>query len=698
MIRLRNLGPLPFHRVPRRPLLSSRDLWKPSLIPSCTPRRLDSTFAPDLPPPGLRPPPIVLRQYQEECIQAVLQYIAQGHKRLGISLATGAGKTVIFTKLIERISPRHENGHKTLILVHRRELVQQAAEHCRHAYPNSIVGIEMGNQRAPDSADIVVASIQSITRTDRLFRFNPANYKLVLVDEAHHVVARTYNHVLEHFGLDEGHKNNFDPNTPLLVGVSATFSRADGVSLGAAIDHIVYHKDYVDMIGERWLANAVFTTVKSGADLAGVRKESKAGDFVISSLSKAVNTAPINEITVRAWLANAYAIDKPRKSTLVFCVDIAHTRELADSFRKAGIDARYATSKTTQEARDNLIQTFKKGEFPVLLNCGLFTEGTDIPNVDCVLLARPTRSNNLLIQMIGRGLRLHTGKKDCHIIDMVATLSTGVLSTPTLFGLHPNEVLDKATGEELKQRKHAEDLTPTSDPDTHQPDLDSEDLDINLTFTKYDTIYDLLLDLKSDKHIRSFSPNAWVRVGENKHVLSGATGWLTVEKTHPSSSPIVDPNQGPAPWSVHHVTSFKSPTTEALQYTRPRLIASAPELESAVRAADTFAATEFEERYITTRKGWRRNPATTAQVAFLNKARIRDGRIQSTNMTRGQAADLITKLKFGAKSRFKKAMAKRLRAEEPSELEKLKMKTEVKVGPVKVVSNTRRQRQTSSIN
>lgn len=186
------------------------------------------------------PPRIKLREYQEECIQAIVSYLDAGHKRLGVSLATGAGKTVIFTHLIDRI-PAQSDASQTLILAHRRELVEQAARHCSLAYPDKHVDVEMGKIHASGAADITVASIQSITSGSRLQKFDPARYKLVLVDEAHHIVSQTYLQVLSHFGLR--HRTDWSQTkAPALVGVSATFSRFDGRALGAVIDHIVYHR------------------------------------------------------------------------------------------------------------------------------------------------------------------------------------------------------------------------------------------------------------------------------------------------------------------------------------------------------------------------------------------------------------------------------------------------------------------------
>ncbi|KAL4865355.1 hypothetical protein BDV12DRAFT_150037 [Aspergillus spectabilis] len=650
----RKLGP---GLVLRFSLRTARPAWRQlgRVLPRS--QRWNSTAAAASP---LQSPTIKLRDYQEECIQSVLDHVGQDHKRLGISLATGSGKTVIFTQLIGRIPPRNKLGDKTLIVVHRRELVEQAYRHCRLAYPDRTVEVEMGNRTASGHGDIIIASVRSLTSGDRIAKFDPRRFKLVLVDEAHHIVAPTYRTALAHFGLNEK-----SPDSPILVGVSATFSRFDGLKLGAAIDQIVYHKDYTDMINENWLANAMFTTVQSQADLARVRKD-KSGDFALGSLSKAVNTTRTNDITVRAWMANA----SERKSTLVFCVDIDHTKQLTDTFRQFGIDARYITGTTPKTIRDEQLGLFRDRQFPVLLNCGLFTEGTDIPNVDCVLLARPTRSRNLLIQMIGRGLRLFPGKKDCHIIDMVATLDTGVISTPTLFGLHPDEVLKDATVEELRKKNSASDEEEPADllasPES-EPEVSS---DIKLTFTKYDTIYDLIHDMKSEKHIRAFSQNAWVRVGENKHILSGGTGWLTIEQQDSSS------------YTVNHVMTFNS-AEGTKKYTRPRVIASLEEFESAVRAADTFAASHFEEFYISTRQRWRSLSASQGQIQFLNAAKIREGGIQHGDLTRGQAADLITKLKFGSKKRFAAKRKQRAKHDEKiRDIQELQKREEVRVGPV----------------
>ena len=598
-----------------------------------------------------------------------------GHKRLGVSLATGSGKTVIFTQLIERVEPPTKNATQTLILAHRKELVEQAARHCERAYPGKTIDIEMGNTHASGAADITVASVRSIVSGDRLSKYDPTRFKLVLVDEAHHIVAPGYMATLEHFGLDLPRDTG-----PALVGVSATFSRFDGLRLGAAIDHIVYHKDYVDMIGEKWLSDVMFTTVKSRVNLSKVRA-GKDGDFQTGQLSQAVNTDETNEITVKAWLSEA----GQRKSTLVFCVDLNHVASLTSMFRRHGIDAQYITGATKKRVRGERLDAFKKGEFPVLLNCGVFTEGTDIPNIDCILLARPTKSRNLLVQMIGRGMRLCSGKKDCHVIDMVASLETGIVTVPTLFGLDPSEIVKETTPEamkELRNRKAEEAaVLAESTLDSMSADSASRIANARLDFTHYDTVQDLIEDTSGERHVRAISQNAWVQVDSTKYILAARGGILTLEK-----AAATDKERFTVVWkhSLPPAEKTKSPWSKARQ------IASASTLVDAIHAADTFAATKFERIFINTSSSWRKGPASDGQLSFLNKIRINEGKdldlLTAEDLTKGQAGDMITKIKFGARGRFDKMVAAKRKEsrvmEKLEQIEDMRRRETVRVGPL----------------
>ncbi|KAG9238864.1 putative mitochondrial ATP-dependent helicase irc3 [Amylocarpus encephaloides] len=603
--------------------------WKPRLLRYAT----TSAVTPQA------PIKIRLRQYQEDCIQAVLTHLDKGDKRLGISLATGSGKTVIFTQLIDRVKPHVKHAEQTLILAHRKELVEQAARHCINAYPDKSVEIEMAASHASGSADITVASIYSLVSGNRMSKFNPDHFKLVLVDEAHHIVSPGYLKALAHFGLSVA-----KPSSPALVGVSATMSRFDGLKLGTAIDHIVFHKDYIDMIGEKWLSDVVFTTVKTEADISRVKKGAN-GDFQPSELSEAINTEAINQVTVRSWLAKAQG----RNSTLAFCVDLAHVEGLTNEFRNHGIDARFITGDTPKVERSTRLDAFRNGEFPVLVNCGVFTEGTDIPNIDCVLLARPTKSRNLLVQMIGRGMRLFNGKQDCHIIDMVASLQAGVISTPTLFGLDPQEIVEKASTDDMIKKAEAakfaeEDRADRAVEVTKEPST-TRNVSNVVTFTDYDSIFDLIEDTSGERHIRQHSPHAWVCVDRDKYVLTNSSGsYLRIERDLE--------NNGGGPFLVKEVPSLGPAAPSKTPYGRVRTIALANTLAEAIHAADTYAAKKYPFIVISRKQPWRNRPATEGQLNFLNKLRSKDDQLEMGDLTKGKAGDMITKIKHGARGRF----------------------------------------------
>ncbi|KIW16387.1 hypothetical protein PV08_06438 [Exophiala spinifera] len=515
---------------------------------------------------------------------------------------------------------------------------------------------------------------------DRLSKYHPERFKLILVDEAHHIVAPGYLQILSHFGLQEK-----GTQSPALVGVSATFSRFDGLRLGAAIDHIVYHKDYVDMIGEKWLSDVIFTTVKSKADLSKVRA-GRDGDFLPGQLSAAVNTEITNDITVKAWLSEA----GDRKSTLVFCVDLAHVSSLTSTFRRYGIDAQFITGATKKRVRAERLEAFKNREFPVLLNCGVFTEGTDMPNIDCVLLARPTKSRNLLVQMIGRGMRLYPEKKDCHVIDMVASLETGIVTVPTLFGLDPDEMVKGAKVGDLQARKETD---KHRHPDSSSVTQDPSDLrrglavmgDHRLDFTHYETVHDLIEDTSGERHVRAMSPNAWVQVDSQKYILVAKGGVLTLEPRAPTTS-----NSSHGRFSVVWKHSLAMAEASKSPWSRPRVVATASTLSDALHAADTFASTKFDRVFIATSSKWRNSPASEGQLQFLNRIRgVTEQDVEpltADDITKGQAADMITKLKFGARGRFDKLQVKKRRAqrdlEKDQKIQAMRERETVRVGPL----------------
>lgn len=426
------------------------------------------------------------------------------------------------------------------------------------------------------------------------------------------------------------------------------------------------------MIQDEWLSKASFTTVQSGAELNSVRVLGKQGDFQTGDLSRAVNNDEINQVTVQAWLAKAQA----RKSTLVFCVDLAHVTSLTAMFRTFGIDARFITSDTPKKIRSERLDAFKNGEFPVLLNCGIFTEGTDIPNIDCVLMARPTRSRNLLVQMIGRGLRLHPGKKDCHVIDMVASLETGIVTTPTLFGLDPSEIVDNADAAEMEstREKRAREQQREEEALTAPGLREIKPISGSVTFTDYDSVNDLIEDTSGERYIRAISQYTWVQVDDDRFVLSNNNGdYLRLTKFE-------------GEYTITSMVKLPAGMGSKSLYARPRRVATAQTFEDAVHAADTFAAKHYPYHYINKRAGWRNLPATDAQLARLNKSRPAHQKLVKERTNKGKAADMMTKIIHGARGRFGKIKQVQRKTEAERErqqdFKKKLAREQVVVGPV----------------
>lgn len=415
-------------------------------LKSCWPNRLNSVarYATNS--------KLELRKYQNDAIDSCLKAIKQGKRRIGVSLATGGGKTVIFSEFINRYKQVHglnRDHFRTLILVHRRELAEQAVRTTSRLHKGVNIQIEMGNQRCNvKESDIIVASVQSLTR--RLENYRPDDVDLIIIDEAHHAAADSYQKVLEHFGC-----NTKESRVPV-VGFSATFERHDKKSLNKSFDELVFHRGILEMIDDKWLCESKFTTVKLDIDLNKVATSSATHDFQTGALSKIMNTKLVNEIILQTYLQKKQ--DHNLKSTLLFGVDIEHIENLEHYLISHNIKARAVSSKSKPDERTRAVELFKRGEIEVLINCGIFTEGTDIPNIDCILLCRPTKSRTLLVQMIGRGLRLHHSKEYCHIVDFVGSTNAGVISVPTLVGIQDSDYdFDDVTLEELRKIKTIED-------------------------------------------------------------------------------------------------------------------------------------------------------------------------------------------------------------------------------------------------
>ncbi|KAI0801180.1 P-loop containing nucleoside triphosphate hydrolase protein [Fomes fomentarius] len=654
---------------------------------------------------------VVLRPYQESCLEACVDALHRGSTRIGVSLPTGAGKTTVFISLLSRLSAptNAPEATRSLVIVNSVELAQQTADQARRLFPEWSVEIEQGKHQASGLADLTVATWQTLLRSQRLEKFAAEKLKALIVDEAHHAAAPSYRRILSHF--DPAIKNpekDFQPpalahNIPIL-GFSATFSRHDGLALSSVFEEIVYHRDFLEMIKEQWcaLCNVRFTTVRANIDLSDVTVNSRTGDFNPTSLAQVVNTDTVNELIVRTWLDKA----ADRKSTLIFCVNLSHVSKVTAAFRAAGVDARFLHSGTPTTERKTLVEAFRAGGYPVLVNCAVLTEGADIPNIDCVIVARPTRSRNVFAQMIGRGMRLSpaTGKEDCRVIDFVDSQErvAGIVSTPTLFGLDPSELTDEAdeTIETLEARKAA-----MGETDMLRSDISpSVPLPKSVTYIDHDDPFVLADQASGDPNIRLLSRNSWVCCGDDVYVLEClGKGYIRV-------SPMESDEEADAKFIAHY-TSPTMPRGTAYMlgispFRRNKKILTAATLADAIRGSDTYAQKEvvpgtMAVGLLRTAK-WRWAPASAPQKQFILK-RWKARKVLATavgqgkslvatedglsRMKKGEAANIITRLKHGAQSRYEKR--KKEQAKNVLALEKEKnrrAKENVKVGKLSVAN------------
>ena len=332
---------------------------------------------------------MILRDYQEECLQN-LREAFKTHRSVILQLATGAGKTAVAAAVAQGLSSR---GRSLLALVHRRELVEQFAGTLEKIGLEGRYGI-IASGRAPTPwARFQVASIQTLHR--RELDLNP---RYVVVDECHHAKAKTWEEVLSRF-----------PKSKIL-GLTATPGRLDGKPLGDHFDHIVEGPSMQWLVAHGWLAPVTLKYVSRGILTKGVRKT--AGDYNRVQLGEQLNRKVI-AAPVRAFFK--YASDR---RTIFFAINRRDSEQVAESLRARGVRAAHVDGKTTKRFRDQIMAEFRRGDIQVLCNVDIVSEGTDVPQCDCVMIGLPTLSVVRYLQMNGRPMRPDHGR-DALSLDLV---------------------------------------------------------------------------------------------------------------------------------------------------------------------------------------------------------------------------------------------------------------------------------------
>lgn len=532
-----------------------------------------------------------LRPYQLEDINKIVnKFRNEKINRQLVRWATGLGKTVLFCSL-----PNYLKGHKRImILVHTQELAKQTMDKIRSITPHLSVGLEMGVDRACD-ADVVVASVATLGRagSDRIKQFNPADFTALVVDEAHHSTASTYTRVIDHFN-PKGNKNF------LLLGVTATPNRTDGVGLFQVYDEIVADRDIKWGIDNGFLSDLTGQLIKIKSDLDKVQWSG--GDFNVEELAKEVNT-PENNL----GYVKAYEQFGDKRKFLGFATNVQHAKDLAEAFRLRGhkVDAVWGED----DDRILKLSNHKLGKLDGLINNKFLTEGYDDPSIGCILLARPVGSESTYTQIVGRGTRLTDKYDDCIVLDTVGSSTKHSLCTlPNLFGLNKELNLKGRSVTEVVDEIEAKLKNKPAISKAEIPDID--------TLDQYVQTVDLMRP-EVPPEVLQFSEFKWRKADPTTYTITLA-----------SNEHVVVTRNGMGSWTIHGEVC----KTELTEYRDT--------LQEAIQTADTairqYGGKSLASMVKTSAK-WHKDKPTDKQLALCKKFYIK----LPANATKGDVANLL---------------------------------------------------------
>lgn len=362
---------------------------------------------------------IALRPYQQEAQDAIFTKWAEGQRKLLLCLPTGCGKTIVFAKVIERLV---REGKRVLVLAHRAELLTQAADKLHMA-----TGLCCATEKAEETClgswfRVVVGSVQTLCREKRLARFDAHYFDAIVIDEAHHCLSESYQAVLSHF-----------PEAQVL-GVTATPDRSDMRNLGEFFDTLAYEYTITRAIREGYLCPIRAQTIPLRLDISGVGLQS--GDYASGQLGSAL------EPYLESIAQEMAGICKGRR-TVVFLPLVKTSQKMQAILNAHGL--RTAEVNGESENRTQILADFERGEYDILCNSMLLTEGWDCPAVDCVVVLRATKSRSLYCQMVGRGTRLAPGKNHLLLLDFLWNTEKHELCRPACLICESPDVAQKMT-------------------------------------------------------------------------------------------------------------------------------------------------------------------------------------------------------------------------------------------------------------
>lgn len=365
-----------------------------------------------------------LRPYQEEAKESIFEEWNKGVLKTLLVLPTGCGKTVVFAKVAEDCVRR---GDRVLILAHRGELLEQAADKIA-----KVTGLGCATEKAEQSCRgswfrITVGTVQTLMREKRLGQFQADYFNTIIIDEAHHCISDSYQKILQHF------------SSAHVLGVTATPDRGDMQNLGQVFDSLAYEYTLPKAIKEGYLSPIKALTIPLQLDLSGVSMQS--GDFKAGDIATALDPY-LYQI---ADEMEKYCKDR---KTVVFLPLVKTSQKFKDILNEKG----FCAAEVNGESRDRaeVLEAFDRGDYNVLCNSMLLTEGWDCPSVDCVIVLRPTKVRSLYSQMVGRGTRLCEGKDHLLLLDFLWHTERHELCHPADLICEKKEVAQKMT-ENLEQ-------------------------------------------------------------------------------------------------------------------------------------------------------------------------------------------------------------------------------------------------------
>jgi superfamily II DNA or RNA helicase/diadenosine tetraphosphate (Ap4A) HIT family hydrolase len=376
------------------------------------------------------PPPPEPHGIQKRALRALELTRADGNSAGLVVLATGLGKT--WLAAFDSKDPAYR---RVLFVAHREEILRQAMDTYRRIRPKAHLGLYTGQEKTPE-AEVIFASIQTLGRSAHLERFTPTQFDYVVVDEFHHAAARTYRRLIDYF----------EPK--FLLGLTATPERTDGGDLLALCqENLVFRCDVPEGIREGLLSPFHYFGVPDEVNYENIPWRSNRFDE--EALTEAVST--------RSRAQNAFEQYQSRggAKTLAFCCSTRHADFMRQYFREAGVRAAAVHSGTSSDPRAASLERLGDGELEVIFTVDMFNEGVDLPDVDTVMMLRPTASRILWLQQFGRGLRKAEGKERLNVIDYIGNHRTFLLKLQTLFDLQAGDahIADQLT---LLERGNAE--------------------------------------------------------------------------------------------------------------------------------------------------------------------------------------------------------------------------------------------------